>query len=151
MSDDIDTIRTELWEKMRGKPRGKGKHYRDNFVSAQISTTIAAQIQTMREARGWLQKDLGERADMSPARISVMENPSYENPSVKTLKRFASAFDVALIIRFVPFSELVSWVSSVSPEKLNAASFDDDRLTIEDALMQAVGQAGQEGVGHPNA
>lgn len=138
MSDSIDTIRTELWEKMRGKTREKGKRYRDNFVSAHLSANVAAQIQTMRETRGWLQKDLGERADMSPARISVMENPSYENHNVKTLKRLASAFDVALVIKFVPFNELVSWVASVSPEKLNVASFDEDKLVPEEAQRTTV-------------
>lgn len=138
MSDDIDTIRTELWEKMRGKSPEKGKRYRDNFVSAQISATVAAQIQTMREARGWLQKDLGERAHMSPARISVMENPSYENHTIKTLKRLASAFDVALIIKFAPFNELASWVASVSPEKLNAVSFEDDQLGAEESQEKAI-------------
>ncbi len=128
---------------MRGTDRDKGKRYRDSFVSAQLSTGIAAQIQTMREDREWLQKDLAAKAEMSPARISVMENPSYENLNVKTLKRLASAFDVALVIRFIPFSELVRWVASVSPEKLSAASFDGD--SIADPISTDLAQTQSEG------
>lgn len=108
---------------MRGK-----KKYRDTFAAAHLSTNIAAQIQITRETRGWRQKDLAEKADMSPARISVMENPSYDKFNISTLRRLASAFDVALIVRFVPFSELVDWVATLSPEKLDVPEFARDVL-----------------------
>lgn len=114
---------------MRGKDRARGKRYRDNFVAAHLSTNTAAQIQTMREARGWMQKDLAAKAKMSPARISVLENPSYENLNVRTLKRIASAFDVALLVKFAAFSELVNHVANLSPDKLNVAGFEDDSLS----------------------
>lgn len=122
MSDDIDTIRTELWAKMRKKK------YRENFVAAHISTNIAAQMQTIRESQQLTQKDLAERAEMSQARISVMEDPSYDKLTLSTLKRIASALDVALIVRFVPFSELVDWVSNLSPEKMLCPTFAQDSL-----------------------
>lgn len=121
MSEDINSIRQHLWEKMRNKS------YRDNFVAANISTGIAAQLLTMRESRNWQQKDVAEKTGMAPARISVMENPSYEKLTLTTLKRLARAFDVALIVRFVPFRELVNWVSELSPEKLDAVGFQEDR------------------------
>jgi transcriptional regulator with XRE-family HTH domain len=115
----------QLWEKMRAG----GKPHRDQFVAAHLSTNIAAQIQTMREARGWSQKDLADKAGMAPARISVMEDPSYEGLTLTTLKRIASAFDVALITRFAQFSELVRWVSELSPGRLHAAPFDADQIS----------------------
>jgi transcriptional regulator with XRE-family HTH domain len=122
MFESTESIRAQLWEKMRGKP------YRDSFVAAHLSTNIAAQIQTLREKRGWSQGELAEKAGMARSRISVMENPSYEKFTLSTLKRIASAFDVALITRFAPFSELVTWVSDLSPEKLEIASFDADSI-----------------------
>lgn len=126
MSDHIESIRAQLWEKMRGS-----KRYRHAFVAAHLSTNIAAQIQTIRESQlePWTQKDLAEKTGMAPARISVIENPSYDKLTLSTLKRIAEAFDVALIVRFVPFSELVNWVSELSPEKMNAVSFDRDSLS----------------------
>ena len=123
MSENIDTIRTQLWEKMRDKP------YRDTFVAAHLSTNIAAQIQTIREQRGWTKKQLAQKAGMSPSRITVMEDPAYENFTLTTLKRLASAFDVALIARFMPFSDLVNWVAELSPEKLETPEFERDSLS----------------------
>ena len=144
MSDTIDSIRAELWEKMRGSTPEKGKKYRDNLVAANLSANIAAQIQALREARGWMQKDLAEKADMAPARISVMENPSYEKLTLSTLKRIASTFDVALIVKFAAHSELVTWIASLSPERLNVPSFYEDSLAgpaaiHDDALKVEVG------------
>ncbi len=123
MSENIESIRTQLWEKMRDKP------YRDTFVAAHLSTNIAAQIQTIREQRGWTKKQLAQEAGMSPSRITVMEDPSYENFTLTTLKRLASAFDVALIARFAPFSDLVDWVAELSPEKLQTPEFEMDALS----------------------
>ena len=128
MSENIDTIRTQLWEKMRDKP------YRDTFVAAHLSTNIAAQIQTIREQRGWTKKQLAQKAGMSPSRITVMEDPSYEKFTLTTLKRLASAFDVALIARFSPFSDLVDWVAELSPEKLETPEFKRDALSYLDKL-----------------
>lgn len=123
MSESIDTIRGQLWEKMRDKS------YRDTFVAAHLSTNIAAQIQTIREQRGWTKKQLAQKAGMSPSRITVMEDPSYEKFTLTTLKRLASAFDVALIARFAAFSDLVDWVAQLSPEKLETPEFEKDALT----------------------
>ncbi len=123
MSESIDTIRTQLWEKMRDKP------YRDTFVAAHLSTNIAAQIQTIREQRGWTKRQLAQKAGMSPTRITVMEDPSYEKFTLTTLKRLASAFDIALIARFTPFSDLVDWVAELSPEKLETPEFKRDFLS----------------------
>ena len=111
---------------MRDKP------YRDTFVAAHLSTNIAAQIQTIREERGWTKKQLAQEAGMSPSRITVMEDPSYENFTLSTLKRLASAFDVALIARFTPFSDLVDWVAELSPGKLQAIEFEKDALSHRD-------------------
>lgn len=127
MSDHIDSIRAQLWEKMRGS-----KKYRHAFVAGHLSTNIAAQVQTMRESQpeSWTQKDLAEKTGMARARISLIENPAYDKLTLSTLKRIAFAFDVALIVRFAPFSELVKWVSDLSPEKMNAVSFDRDSISV---------------------
>jgi len=106
------------------------KKYRDNFVAAHLSTNTAAQITTMRESRDWTQRELAEKAGMAPARISLIENPSYDKLTLSTLKRLASTFDVALVVRFSPFSELVKWVADLSPEKMNVRNFDADSISI---------------------
>jgi transcriptional regulator with XRE-family HTH domain len=104
----------------------RDKEYRDEFVAAQIDMGIPFQIRAMREEQETSQQALAEQTDMAQARISLLERPGYGRLSLNTLKRLASAFDVALIVRFVPYSELVDWVVNLSPESLNPPSFDQD-------------------------
>lgn len=102
------------------------KASRDAFVSSQMSIPLAFQILALREQRGLTQKQLAEKAGMLQPRIAAMERPSGSEPNLRTLKRLASAFDVALVVRFVPFSELVEWVGSFSPDTFVVPSFDED-------------------------
>lgn len=113
-------IQRNLWRKLQGKK------YRHSFVSSQIGANVAAQIASTRVARGWTQKELAKRAKMSQVRISVLEDPNYENFSVKTLKRLAEAFDTALILKFAPFSEMLGWLTTLSPEHLAVKKFEED-------------------------
>lgn len=48
---------------------------------------------------------------MNQNAISRLESSDYGKPTITTLKRLAAAMDVGLIVRFVPFSEMVDWVS----------------------------------------
>ena len=105
----------------------RDKAYRDAVVAAEINTTLPFQIRTMRTARGWSQSDLAERTGQAQKTISDFENPSYGKLTLTSLKRLASAFDVALVVRFVPFSELVDWAASMSHKTLAVPSFDDDK------------------------
>jgi transcriptional regulator with XRE-family HTH domain len=65
----------------------------------------------MRERDGLTQEELAEKVGMNQNAIHRLENPNYGKPTITTLKRIAAAFDVALIVRFVPYSQLVDWVS----------------------------------------
>ena len=65
---------------------------------------------------------------MKQPRIALMENATYENYSLTTLKRLASALDVALVVRFVPFSELAEYATSMGPEKLAVRDLKNDLL-----------------------
>ena len=63
---------------------------------------------------------------MAQARLSQVENPNYGRFQLGTLIRLASAFDVALVVKFAPFSELIDWTMNLSPEKLSPPDFDRD-------------------------
>jgi transcriptional regulator with XRE-family HTH domain len=122
MFENTHSRRRRLWEKF------KDPSYRHEFIASNLSTGIAAQLLTMRLCRDWTQKQVAERAGMADARISVMENPSYDKFTLTTLKRLARAFDVGLIVRFVSFSEIADWESNMEADKLDAVSFTDDVL-----------------------
>jgi transcriptional regulator with XRE-family HTH domain len=79
---------------------------------------------------------------MSQNNISRLESPEYGKMTVKSLTRIAEALDVALVVRFEPFSKYVNWLSGtrfvedgLSPDALAVASFEDEeRLGEFDAL-----------------
>lgn len=106
----------------------KDKEYRDAFVAEQINVGIPFQIKTIRNQRKWTQKKLGENVPeiMKQEQISRLEDPNYSQFSLTTLKRLASAFEVGLVVRFVPISELVEWELRLTSESLEAVSFDQD-------------------------
>ncbi|MEO8927248.1 MAG: helix-turn-helix transcriptional regulator [Caulobacteraceae bacterium] len=122
MSDPIRKKIERLWAKFRSKA------FREGFVSGELSTNVAAQIVTMREDRGWTQTQLATATGMAQSRISLLEDPSYEKMSVTTLKRLASAFDVGLAVRFVPFSDIVSWAVDDAPNHLSVQSFASEHM-----------------------
>lgn len=103
----------------------KEKDYRDAYTASGVDVGIAFQIKALREQRKWNQTRLAEEADMKQERISVLENPS-RSPSLSTLKKLANAFDVGLMVRFVPISELVEHELNLSSDSLNIFSFNED-------------------------
>jgi transcriptional regulator with XRE-family HTH domain len=106
--------------------RLKSKEYRDAFVASQISVGLPFQIRALREQRGWKQSRLAGEAGMLQPRISAMERPGESKFNLETLRRIASAFDVALEVRFVPFSELLDWSERFDPDNFKVPEFEDD-------------------------
>jgi len=102
------------------------KAYRDEFVASHIETGLPFQIRAIRAQREMSQEELAAKTEMAQARISLLERPGYGKFTLSTLKRLASAFDVGLVVRFVPFSELVDLVVNLSPEALQVPSFEKD-------------------------
>ena len=102
------------------------KEYRTVFVSEQVDTGLPFQIVATRKRRRWSQQDLADRTGMTQATVSRLESPSYSRFTLSTLKRLAAAFDVGLIVRFVPFSEMVDREANLSQHSLAVPSFDED-------------------------
>jgi len=69
---------------------------------------------------------LAEKVGMAQARISLLENPNYENPSLSTLKRVANALDIALVVRFTSFGKFFALVDSEEPRTLALPSFEEE-------------------------
>jgi transcriptional regulator with XRE-family HTH domain len=101
------------------------KEYRREFA-ADIGTGLAFQIRLLREDRGWTQEELAHRMGKRQETISQWENPAYGRYTLNTLKELAAAFDVALLVRLAPFSELVDWSISLTREDLAPRSFDEE-------------------------
>ena len=118
----MTTERERLIEALTGS-----REYGEAFWEENITTGIAFQVREMRASRGWTQQELGVRAgNMAQERIHHIENPDYGRLSVTTLKRLASAFHVALEVRFISYSELVDRMLSRTPEMLSPPAIEND-------------------------
>lgn len=72
------------------------------------------------------QKELAETTGMGQPRIPLLEDSTYENWTVNTLKRLAKAFDVALSVRFETFSTVMRDFANMSRESLQRPGFAND-------------------------
>jgi transcriptional regulator with XRE-family HTH domain len=89
----------------------KGPRERVNFVASHVDKGIAYQIRGLRDRQKLSQEKLAEMVGMNQNAISRLESPQRGRPTITTLKRLAEAFDVALVVHFVPFSQHLKWVS----------------------------------------
>jgi transcriptional regulator with XRE-family HTH domain len=108
----------------------RDSEFRGHFTSDQVYELLAVQIRQLREKHRWTQAELGDRAGMQQVQVSRAENPDYKGTRISTLSKLADAFDVALIVRLAPFSELIDWVAKLSPESFRPASFDEELLGL---------------------
>lgn len=113
----------------------RGREARAKLLSNNIAESIATQIVATRDERGWTQSKLATESGMKQNNLSRLENPDYGKHTVSSLKRIADALDVALVVRFVPFSQYIDWLSGtphrddgLRPEALAVPSFDSEEL-----------------------
>lgn len=111
----------------------RGSQARAKFVASHIDKGIAFQIRALRDRQELSQEALAAKVGMNQNAISRLESPERGRPTITTLKRIAEAFDVALVVRFVPFSKLAKWVAGVpfveeglSSETLAAPKFEEE-------------------------
>jgi transcriptional regulator with XRE-family HTH domain len=116
-----ETIQNEL----------RNKEFRQSYVAEILRRGLAYQIRAIREARGWSQAELGHQTQKPQSNVSRWEDPTYGKFSLQTLLEIAAALDVALIVRFAPFTELLEAVSDLSPHALAAPSYDEEVESVE--------------------
>lgn len=109
----------------------RNPEYRSGFVDSLISINVPFQIRALVKSRGWTQERLAERSGMLQPRISAIMTPGKTRPNIKTLRRIAEAFDCGLVVRFVPFGELVKWTHRFDPENFHVASFGEEIEALE--------------------
>jgi transcriptional regulator with XRE-family HTH domain len=100
--------------------------YRHAYAASFLNTSIAAQIKALRDGREWTQEELGQHAGMRQESISRLENVNYSSWSISTLRRLAEAFDLALVVKFESFGNLLTDIIGLNREALLRPSFADD-------------------------
>jgi transcriptional regulator with XRE-family HTH domain len=108
----------------------KDREYRDAYVAATVRNGVAFQVRAMRESRGWDQKKLAAKMGNEKLQpiVSRYENPDYGRFTVSSLLDLAKAFDVGLIVRFAPFSELIERDDKFPSVSLDVQSYAKEQL-----------------------
>ncbi|HKO43145.1 MAG TPA: helix-turn-helix transcriptional regulator [Pyrinomonadaceae bacterium] len=96
--------------------------YAENF----LNTFIATQLKVLREECEWTQQQLAAETGMKQERISVLEDVNYDSWSLKTLKRFARAFDLRLSVKFESFGSFITEYDRFSRKTLSRTPFKRD-------------------------
>jgi transcriptional regulator with XRE-family HTH domain len=120
------TTRSELLASLR-----TSKEYRHAFTEESIRSRLTAQIRGIREQRRWDYKAFAKELDRKLAWAYRLEDPNETLPTIPTLLEVAEAFDIALDVRFLPFSKFLDDVSGLSPASFTAEPFIDDAGLIE--------------------
>lgn len=83
----------------------KDPEFRAEYEALEPEFQIIRAMLEGREKLNLTQKDLAERSGITQADISRLENGN-ANPSIRTLKKLASAMNMALDIKFVPLAKV---------------------------------------------
>jgi transcriptional regulator with XRE-family HTH domain len=104
---------------------------------------IPAQIKALRG--DMTQNELASVAQMKQSRISAIETPGAVNFNLETLVRLASAFKVGMVVKFVPFSEMLSWENGFSQDSFRVVTVEqDERFNVPIAASPIPIAAGGE-------
>ncbi len=114
----------------------KDKETRDIYCGEFLNSSIATQIKVLREQRNLTQKELATLAGMKQSRIATIEDVNYSSWSIKTLKRIAEAFDLALTVQFDSFGSKLFDIINLQRDTLARPSFDDDPVFQEELGTQ---------------
>ena len=94
------TASRQLWERFADKARRRA------FARNHVGNFLASQIFRLRNDRELSQSKLAALIGSTQPQVSEWEG-SCENVSLRTLYKLADVFDVAVSVKFVPYSELV--------------------------------------------
>lgn len=99
---------------------------REANVHSELTNGLAHQIRIIRQQRGWTQKQLAEKLGTTQTTVSRLEDPSYGRYSVRSLLALGNIFDVALFVRYLPFSKFLPATWDTTPENFEAVAYEDE-------------------------
>lgn len=118
-----------VWKQLHNKT------YRKTYMKSYASMHVPFQIRALRRAREWTRDDLAERTGLSRQRIADLEEAGAAPRTLNTLYKIAAAFDVGLLVEFVPFSKLLSREETFKPTSFNVPSFQEDTFPPPTSIL----------------
>jgi hypothetical protein len=130
---------------------------RAGYIKAKLSVLVPAQIRGLRlksvNPAMPFQRDLARETELHQSRISMFETPGMSNMTLETLSKIAAGLRVGVIVKFVPFHEMLRWENSFSLdtfdvhprleedyEFLNPAAVNKLAEVVDIGLLTQVGQ-----------
>ena len=110
--------------------------YAHSYMEAHSVTRISAQIYALRKQRGWSQEELSIESGIAQERISKIESADFDSLTIKTLRKFAHAFDINLKITFQTFSEGILDLVNLNAKKMEAESRELDLQRFKSAPLK---------------
>lgn len=95
------------------------------------------------------QRDLAREAELHQSRISMFETPGMSNMTLETLAKVGAGLRCGVIVRFVPFSEMLAWENSFSPEEFDVLRLNED-VSFTSPETEAGSPVGGVGYAHGN-
>lgn len=109
------------------------KEMRHALMATYINVVVVLQIRAMREQRGWSQGDLARELGKAQSQVSQWEKIPWDNwPTLTSLQEIAAVFDVALEVRFRPWTQAISEFlgeyesAGLSSKSLAVASWEEE-------------------------
>lgn len=98
--------------------------FRHAYTAEHVRRGVAYQIRSLRDQRGWNQGQFAKELGKPQSVVSRIEDPGYGKYTIQTLLEIASVFDVALQVRFVPYSKFLRQTRDVSTPAMRVDTFD---------------------------
>ena len=107
---------------------------RVSYIKAKLSVLVPAQIRSLRlratNPPMPYQRDLAQETDLHQSRISMFETPGMSNMTLETLAKVGAGLRCGVIVRFVPFSEMLTWENNFSPDQFDVVRIDCDEAFL---------------------
>src|ERR1017187_5119325 len=110
-------------ERERLKREFQDPAYREAYANSFLDTYIAAQVQALRQQRGWTQSELAERCGTRQPGIARLENSNHAKASLDFLRRVSAAFDTRLKVSFETYGSLLDDAEAFSRSALERPVF----------------------------
>src|SRR5882672_6681318 len=103
------------------------------YIKAKLGVLVPAQIRSLRlkstNPPMPYQRDLAQQTEMHQSRLSMFETPGTSNMTLETLSKVAAGLGVGVIVKFVPFSDMLRWENDFHPD------FDVMRIEEDTAFL----------------
>jgi transcriptional regulator with XRE-family HTH domain len=117
----------------------KNQKSRASYIRAKLVVLVPAQIRALRlkskNPTMPRQIDLAREAELHQSRISMFETPGAANVTLETLAKIAAGLRVGVIVKFVPFHEMLHWENCFSPDAFDVTPrLEQDELFLNPSV-----------------